>query len=111
MKNIRIAMSAACAVALLSAGRAQADVVECTNTGYGTGPVAGSGWSDGNEPSPVNDYVVKGGKSLSTGKNTRNPATDNYTFEGGSLTFGEERSGGTAGSLIFYGCGTTAFPC
>ena len=110
MKNIRIAMSVACAVALLSAGRAQADVVECTNTGYGTGPVAGSGWSDGNEPSPGNDYVVYGGKILSTGKNSGTSAQDSYTFDGGSLSLGEQRAGGTHGNIVFFGRGTTAFP-
>ena len=83
---------------------AYADVVTCVNTGYTTGPVAGSGWSDGLTPSNDKDYLVNNGKVLSTGNNK----TDNFTFLGRSLTIGDAT---TAGTIIFCGAGTTAFPC
>ena len=49
-----------CMLAVLSAicGSLYAEVVTCVNTGYTTGPVAGSGWSDGMTPSDDKDYLV-----------------------------------------------------
>ena len=54
-----------------------------SDTSSTTGFTGGERWSDGDAPSPANDYVLLAGHQLRTMKDT---STTEYSFPGGSLT-------------------------